>query len=198
MRKHLLLMVGAVALICSCVPSVNPFYTEKDVVTDPRLVGEWLEADNKDNPSDWTFETTETNSYKLTVMEGKDKKGEFDAHLFRLKQEYFLDLIPTSCDYATNQAGLVGAAMIPGHLLVRVSQFEPTLHLALCDPDWLKKYLQANPKAIAHRTDEDFIVLTADTADLQKFVMKHLGKGELFSDGGDMIRQTNNVPAATK
>ena len=197
MKKPILLLLGIAVLICSCVPSVNPFYFPKDVITDSRLVGDWLEADNKDNPSNWKFEATDSNSYNLTVTEEQGKKGGFDAHLFKLGKEYFLDIMPTTCDYATNQVSLVGAAMIPGHLLIRVSQFEPTLHLALCDPDWLRKYLGQHPKAIAHRTEEDFIVLTADTPDLQKFVLKHLGKGELFSDGGDMIRQ-NNSPASGK
>jgi hypothetical protein len=88
--------------------------------------------------------------------------------------------------------------MIPGHLLVRVSQFEPTLHLALCDPDWLKKYLDQHPKAIAHHEEEGLIILTAETSDLQKFVRKHLGQGELFSDGGDLTRLTNDLPAPAK
>jgi hypothetical protein len=41
-------------------------------------------------------------------------------------------------------------------------------------------------------------VLTADTAALQKFVLQHLGKDELFGDAGEFIRQTNRVPAAAK
>lgn len=196
MKKQFFL-AAAIALICSCVPAVNPFYTDKDIVTDPRLPGVWTD-DSRENPSVWKFENTETNAYKLTVTEDKGKTGEFSAHLFQLGAEHFLDLIPASCDYATNQASLVSAAMIPGHLLVRVSQLEPTLHLALCDPDWLKKFLDKNPNAIAHRNEEDLIILTAETRELQKFVLKHLGKGELFSDGGDMFRRTNGVPAAAK
>ena len=198
MKKQILLLAGAVALICSCVPSVNPFYTAKDVVSDSRLPGVWQEADNKDDPSVWKFEDTGTNAYKLTVTEDKGKTGEFTAHLFQLGAEHFLDLMPADCNYATNQAELVGVAMIPGHLLVRVSALEPNLHLALCDPDWLKKFLDQNPQAIAHRNEDDFLVLTAETGELQKFVLQHLGKGELFSDGGEFIRQTNAAPAAAK
>jgi hypothetical protein len=194
MKKSILLTFAAVALLCSCVPSVNPFYTDKDVVTDPRLPGVWQEA-GKDKPEIWQFENDGTNAYKLTVTEEGDKTGVFTAHLFQLGAEHFLDLIPADCNYATNQAGLVAVAMIPGHLLVRVSQFEPSLHLAFFDVDWLKKFLEANPKAIAHRDEKDSIVLTAETRALQKFVLKHLGKGELFSDGGDLVRQTNGVPA---
>ena len=199
MRKTTLVLFGAVALlICSCIPSVNPFYTEKDLTTDPRLPGIWQDNEANDDSSVWKFEFDGTNAYNLTINESRGRTGEFSAHLFKLDSENFLDLIPLSCDYATNQAGLVGAAMIPGHLLVRVSSLSPTLHLALCDPDWLKKYLDKNPNAIAHRDYEGGIFLTAETRDLQKFILKHLAKGELFSDGGDLTRTTNAVSAPPK
>ena len=198
MKKPILLALGAVALFCACVPSVNPFYTEKNIVTDSRLPGVWQQTGDKDVPEVWKFEATATNAYRLTVSDEKGKTGEFRATLFKLGAEHFLDLMPTDCEYATNQAGLVAAAMIPGHLLVRVSQLEPSLHLALCDANWLKKFLQKNPAAIAHRDDKDSVVLTAETRELQKFVLKHLGTNEMFEDGRDFIRQTNSVPAAAK
>lgn len=195
MKKSILPLLGAVALLCACVPSVNPFYTAKEVITDPRLPGVWRQA-GQEQPEIWKFESAETNAYRLTVTEKDGKTGVFDAHLFQLGQEDFLDLIPASCDFATNQAGLLDVAMIPGHLLVRVPQLEPTLKLALCNADWLKKFLEKNPQAIAHRDEKDAIVLTAKTRELQKFVLKHLGQDELFGDAEEMIRQTNSAPAA--
>jgi hypothetical protein len=195
-RKSIAL-AGAALLLCSCIPSVNPFYTDKDVVFDARLVGEWQEKDKPDEPQIWKFESTTNNTYKLTVTEKEGKKGEFDAHLFKLKQEYFLDIIPTDCNYATNQADLVGFSMFPGHLLAHVPQIEPELKLAFFNFDWLQKYLEKNPKALAHHTEgkDKGILLTADTRDLQKFALKHLGEGELFDKVGEMIRRTNSVPA---
>jgi len=198
--QNLVAIAGAAALLCSCIPSVNPFYTAKDVVYDARLLGEWQEKKDKPEEAEiWKFERSDTNAwYKLTVTEKEGKQGEFNAHLFKLQQEYFLDIIPADCKYATNQADLVAFSMFPGHLLVRVSQLEPELKLALFDFDWLAKYLEKNPKALAYHTegkDDKGIVLTAETRDLQKFVLKHLGKGELFSEGGEMFRRTNSVPA---
>lgn len=186
--RNLIAFAAAAILAAACIPSVNPFYTAKDVVSDPRLLGEWQEKGKTNDPEIWKFEQSTNNTLKLTVVE-QGKTGEFAAHLFKLGQEQFLDLIPTDCNYATNQADLVAFSMFPGHLLVRVQQIEPELSLAFFDFDWLENYLKQNPKALAHHLESDRIVLTADTRDLQKFVLKHSGTNELFKESGQMVRR---------
>lgn len=195
MKTHnLIALTAAAVLLCSCIPSVNPFYTDQEVVFDARLLGEWQEKDKSDNPDVWEFESTTNKMYKLTITEKEGKRGRFNAHLFQYKQEYFLDLIPDDCHYATNQADLVAASMYPGHLLVRVPQIEPELKLAFFDFGWLGKFIEKNPKALAHHKEGDHIVLTAGTRDLQRFVLKHLD--ELFEKPDAMVRQTNTASTA--
>lgn len=72
---------------------------------------------------------------------------------------------------------MVGAAVFPGHLLIQVPQLGPNLKLAFFDYDWLAKFLEKHPKAIAHHFEEKRAVLTATSAALQRFVLKHLGEG---------------------
>lgn len=182
------MFIAVALLVGACIPSVNPFYTAKDVVFESGLVGEWQVKEGADEPQLWKFEKDKSNSYKLTVTEKDGKQGEFSAHLFTLKGNYFLDLIPSDCNYATNQAGLVAAAMFPGHLLARVPQLGPELKLAFSNYDWLEKYLKANPKAIGHRVEDRGILLTADTSELQKFILKHMGTNELFTAPGELVR----------
>ena len=189
MKKRTLISIGAAAiLLAACIPSVNPFYQEKDVVFDPHLVGEWQDKESTNNPEIWLFEQSTNKAFDLTVTE-EGKTGKFRATLFKLKQEQFLDLIPIECNYAPDQAALVAASMSPGHLLMRVGQIEPELRIASCDYDWLGKYLQTNSGAIAHHTENDSMIFTADTKDLQKFVLKHLGTNELFKEYGTMVRR---------
>lgn len=188
MKKNLIALAGAAILLAACIPSVSPFYNDKDVVFDQGLLGEWQEKGKTNEPEVWKFEKAGDNGFKLTVAEA-GKTGEFSAHLFKLKQEQFLDLVPTKCDYATNQADLVAASMFPGHLLVHVPQIEPELKLAFFNFDWLADYLKRHPKALAHHEEQEEIVLTAETSDLQKFVLKHMGTNELFKDIGEMVRK---------
>ncbi len=188
-KLNLIAFIGAAAiLLAACIPSVNPFYEDKDVVFDQHLIGEWQEKGVTNQPEVWSFEQSSNKAYNLTVTE-EGKTGKFSAHLFKLKQEQFLDLIPTDCNYANDQAGMVAFSMFPGHLLMRVGQIEPELKLAPCDYDWLEKFLQKNPKALSHHLEPERILLTADSGDLQKFVLKHLGTNELFKEYGEMVRK---------
>jgi hypothetical protein len=186
MKKQILIAVVGAAMLCSCVPSLNPFYTAKDATFGDRLVGTWQERDSA-QPQIWQFEHDAGKTCKLTVTEPPGKRGELTAQLFKLDENYFLDVIPRSCDYATNQAGIVSAAMFPGHLLLRVTQFEPELQIAGCNYDWLEKYLKNNPDALAHRYENDQILLTDSTKHLQAFVRKHLN--EMFNPPGALIRK---------
>ena len=188
MKKFLLPLLAIVALLAACVPSVNPFYTDKDVITDPRLAGTWIGDEGKDDSVAWKFESVTNNFYAVLFTEEKNKTGKFEGRLFKLGEETLLDLTPTECNFATNQASIVSMAIIPGHLLLRVKFLEQSLSLAFCDPDWVGKFLEKNPTAIAHRKVDGNVILTAETAALQKFVLKHLGEGELFGKTGDYKR----------
>jgi hypothetical protein len=50
--------------------------------------------------------------------------------------------------------------------------------------------LEENPRIIAHHTEDERIILTANTSALQRFVMARLAEGELFDKPGEMIRKT--------
>lgn len=190
MKTSKLVIAAAGGLfLAACIPSVNPFYTSKDVVFEQKLVGRWQDRESKDNPQIWTFEAGSEKSYKLTVIEDGDKTGEFSAHLFILKQTQFLDIVPTDCKYATNSSSLVEASMFPGHLLFKVVTIEPELKLATSDYDWLEKFLEKNPNALAHHLEDKRILLTASTSDLQQFILAHQGENELFKEPGVLERK---------
>lgn len=188
-RRYAIALAASVLALTACIPSLHPFYLEKDVVFDQRLVGEWVEKDKEEKPETWRFEKGDENAYKLLITEGDGKSGEFDTRLFKLKQELFLDLTPREINFATNQSDLVGMCLIQGHMLVRVPQLEPSLRLAFIDSDWLQKYLEENPQSLAHHKEGDRPVLTAPTAELQEFVLQHMGEGELFQKPGEMVKK---------
>jgi hypothetical protein len=197
MKTRNLIVVAAGVVLCSaCIPSVNPFYTEKEVIFDARLVGEWQAKDKESDPEDWKFEKSGDNAYKVLVTEKNDKHGDLSGHLFKLKDQLFLDLTPSDCKFPDDQAGIVAASMFPGHLLAHVSQIEPTLQLTFFNFDWLQKHLEENPAALAHHAEEKHLLLTATTKELQDFVLKHLSNDELFKTPAEFTRKTQTATAA--
>jgi hypothetical protein len=192
-KRTAIALLAITLLLAACIPSINPFYTTKDLIFDSHLLGEWQEKDKPQEPEIWKFEQADGKGYKLQVTEKGGKQGQFSAHLFKLKEHYFLDLIPTDCEYATNQADLVAASMFPGHLLAHVPQIEPELKIAFTDFDWLAKQLTNNPSILTHRREGDGFLLTASTQELQKFVLKHLNEGELFGKSSEMVRRADST-----
>ena len=194
--RNLFTIAGCAVILTACIPSVNPFYTDKDLVFDTRLLGDWQKKGRTNAVDVWTFEQADAKTYKLTVTEKKGKRGQFLARLFKLDEQYFLDIVPIDCGHPETQAELVTASIFPGHLLLRVSQVEPELRLAFFNFGWLAKHLEANPNALAHHKEDKRIILTASTDDLQRFVLRRLGEGKLFGTPEEMLRKGGVAPAA--
>jgi len=181
MKRYGLLLTWVLTLVVAgCVPSLNPLYTEKDLVFDAALVGVWSEKE--DASETWAFEKTGEKEYRL-VYTADGKTGEFEAHLLKLGNTLFLDLYPDgkSLD-ELNRNDFYKSHLIPGHTFAKVTRIEPTLQMGFLNPDWLKELSEQNPKAIRHEKVSDRIVLTASTRELQEFVLKNLNTKGAFGD----------------
>ena len=183
MKRTILLAAGlALTLVTGCVvTSVYPYYTPKDLTFDPALLGVWSEPEKTNTDSEnWKFEQVDPRTYKLTVHD-TDKDTEYDAHLFKLKEYTFLDCLPrerTDC-------------LTPSHALLRMDNLKPELKMSLLKYDWLEELIKKNPKAIRHvivpkeagkSSDDGLVVLTADTVELQQFVLKYVKTADAWSD----------------
>lgn len=184
MKKVLLfLCVSILIWIVGCVASLNPIWTEKDLIFDPALLGTWRDKDSK---ATFVFTKTGDKEYRVLQTDDNGVKAEFEVRLVKLKDRRFLDF--TIKNVEDDQIKLNDWArfcLIPGHLILLVHATDPELRIAAMNPDWLKEHIEKNPKAIATRkSGKDALVLTASTEALQAFVLKHAGEDELF--GGPM------------
>lgn len=183
---HRPLWLGAITLlalvVAGCVvTSVYPYYTAKDLTFDPALLGTWHDPEKTNADAEtWTFDKLEAQTYKWTVRDG-NKTNEFDTHLFSLGGTRFLDALPRERhDYTT-----------PSHVLLRVTKLQPQLELENLSYDWLAKLLETDPKALRHvvvpkeagsSEDGGLLTLTADTAELQKFIRKHVNNTNAWGE----------------
>ncbi len=185
-RIALWAVVGMGVVLAGCiVPSVYPYYTEKDVVTDPALLGSWVKAGGDANDkSSWLFEKSGEQAYKATIVD--NETNFYSVHLFKLKDQMFMDAMLL----------LKSGAGIPPHYLMKVAQIQPTLKTATVNYQWMDEYLEKHPDAIRHTialddpqdTNTAHTVLTAETKELQKFFLKHLDDTNLFGDFDEMKR----------
>jgi hypothetical protein len=167
---------AALSLLAGCIVlSVYPFYTPKDLIFDPGLTGRWVKVGHTNEF--WEFAATGGSFYLLTATDDQSTNG-IDAHLFQLKQHQFLDYLVTNRD----------PYELPLHLISQVSRQDTNLSLHFLNYDWLVGLLQTNPAVLRHivvpdRTDTNnrMLYLTADTKDLQRFLLKHVNDTNAFN-----------------
>jgi len=156
------------------VRSLHPLYTDKDLVFDPALLGEWTPEDS--NVS-WTFTRRSEKRYKVVHTNEDNQKAVFIGHLARINGVLFLDIVPDGS--AIREKDPYEGMMLSVHLFARVLRTRPTLQVALLNDEWLAKHLKENRAAIKHEKvkdadgTDDQIVLTAFSEDLQRFLIAH-------------------------
>jgi hypothetical protein len=182
----------ALIALAGCVPSWNPFYTEKDLVFDAALVGTWRPVEAKEtSKEDWAFTKAGDKLYQLQQTDEEGRKAAFEARLFQLNGKRFVDLYLTKVEGDDLKANAwASISLVPAHVLLKVEQIEPSLKLAATNPDWMQNFLKKDPGAIAHRVVADgSIVLAAGTGEIQKFVLAHLDDPDFFGGPMEMKRK---------
>lgn len=171
------LILGFLLILNGCVPSLNPLYSDADLIFDETLLGVWTDADAAES---WDFTAAAgEKEYKLVHTDEKGRKGEFKARLLKIGGKTFLDLEPVKPVLAGND--FYKANFLPTHTFVQVVQAAPNAQISYLEPEWLKALLTKNPAAIRHEKLSGEILLTASTKDLQKFLLAHLNTEGAFS-----------------
>jgi hypothetical protein len=166
----LLVALFAVLLFSACIPSLQPFYTEKDLVFELSLIGSFGETEGS---ATWTFTKAGDREYKLTIKD-KEKTSSFITHLFKLGNDHFIDLhaVKESLDDSPRE-DFFKASLIPGHLALKVSSLSPNLTLQVMDEDGIKEYLKTNKGAVPHNLIEsDRLVFTGSSEQMRDFLKR--------------------------
>ena len=179
------LALALLAVMGGCIESLHPFYTEKDLVFEPALVGTWGEPGSNSKES-WAFTPSGEKAYRLVVTDSDGRSGAFEAHLASLNGSLILDLYPEDPKLAASTFYKHHLQKV--HSFVRIVKVGPVLTMSVLDVTWLDQFLRKNPKALKHERTEDGILLTASTEELQAFILKHLHTQGAFQDPIDFSR----------
>jgi len=192
-RKALFYTLAIVLGGCVPVVSVYPLYGDKDIVFDEKLLGAW--TSNPDQPGEqWLFERhsdpTLKNVYKLALADTEGNKGLYRARLVKLEGKLFLDIYPEAPVSAEGGALPLNApCFAPMHTFTCIEIGQATVTLKMTVTDEFKKLLAEHPDAIACRQDEDQVVITAATKELQAFVLKYADDERLFPGKIELTRK---------
>lgn len=194
MKKITTIFLAAITLVLAgcVVTSLEPYYSAKDLVFEPALLGDWVAGSNSDGVEIWKFDQSGPLTYHFTDIKN-DSAQLMGMHAFKLDGQLFLDIDVNS----TNQ----DIAPIPQHFLMKVKQTAPTLQLASLNNDWLKAMLEKTPNAVAHHLvkagdspNDTRVLMTGSTEDLQKFIRQYVTNRDAWND--DFVLPRQYSPAA--
>ncbi len=245
MNKRYVVLLALLALLTGCVPvdSLNPLYTDKDIVFDESLLGEWVGPDAGETGG-MKFVKEGKDAYVIVMTDRDGPKGEqkstfYDAHLLNLSGQRFFDVLPrewsaSQVSYPLQVGGAKGEHKVEPHILrlgesaymefavegkgsavvahlrnahrfFRVKTDGKKLRLEWIDDDTLKEAVlkgtvhvgnallttgrQSEVAKTPAESKSKSIVLTASTADLQKFVIEHMNDDKIFSEHAEMQRR---------
>lgn len=175
-NAKMLLLAGMLLWLAGCSPpSLQPLFTEQDLVFEPRLTGTW--ADKKAEVT-WVVKRSGEKSYDaLCTADGEPHW--FKLHLVQLGTYLFLDLTPK--EELALKNSFFASHWVPTHTFFRVRLDGDRLQVAALEEDYLKALVTSKKTRIGQMLS-DAVVLTGSTMELQDYVLKHAEIQEAFTD----------------
>lgn len=197
MKKLQLLFISTLLalFVSGClITSLNPIYKKEDLVTNPQILGDWLGG-----KTIWTFKKGEDKSYILSYKECNDPindpdnyssctLAEFKVHLIMLENEYYINFFPI--EYMNTENTFIRAHVKSLHSFAKLYVDEEKLKISLFNTQWFEDLIADKPEEIAFSENEEGIVITASTEDLQKFIVKYSKYEEAFVESSELKRYT--------
>jgi hypothetical protein len=207
MKAKIIVLIGILALLAgSCIPSLFPLFTKDDIVFDDRIIGTWEAS----GVSRWTIEKLEYHP-KATFMNPKwteaDEESDMENVHYRMLVEdwdggdtveatFILTLLVLDGQMYVNfkpqsyelHHGFLSWHMIEANIFAKIGFQDDQFLLTYFDPDYLEEMIDKNRIRISHIWLDDFLLITAPTKDLQKFVIKYANEEDALLDGGEYDR----------
>jgi hypothetical protein len=178
----MLLLAGMLLWLAGCSPpSLQPLFTEQDLVFEPRLTGTW--ADQEDKVT-WVVKRSGEKSYDaLCTADGEPHW--FKLHLVQLGAYLFLDLTPK--EELAFKNGFFASHWLPTHTFFRVRIDGDRLQVAALQLDYLKALVTSKKTRVGQMVGKE-VMFTGATRELQDYVLKHAEIQEAFTEPAEYHR----------
>ena len=193
MKKVSILLVFTFLIIflSSCLKTLHPIFTVKDIVYEQKLLGTWkAKASNDDLAFAVITNLSSDNSIELPekivaikqkgyLILYKNQNGEiidqFIAFLARIGKHLYFDYYPADKKEDRKLDEFWREHFIKMHTSFRVEiANDGSFELSQFDESYVTDLIDKKKIRISHETDpDDNIVITASTSELQQYIMKY-------------------------
>lgn len=160
------------------VMSVQPFYSDKDVVFDKDLLGAWKVEDKEDT---LLFRKATDNSYNIVVYE-EGKAVVYRAYLFELMRARYLDVTQLNPDESKDSGHTIAV-----HTLWKIVLDGDTLNIYGVNESKLKDILKEKSLPWADPDFKGDVLLSGSTAEIQDFLKRN--PSDLFEEEGGLWKR---------
>ena len=192
MKKIVLTTAFALLLIflSSCLTTLHPIFTEKDLAYDPKLIGVWntenggkrgkvtinnLAAENSvELPGN--ISAIKQKGYFIIYQDENGKvSDQYIAFLARIGKHLYFDYFPTDKKEDRKIDEFFGVHFVRMHTSYRVEILKDgSFELSQLDGSYVKSLIDEKKIRISHETDaDDNTVITASTKELQQYLLKY-------------------------
>ena len=177
-------------LLNSCLTTLHPIFTEKDLAYDPKLIGTW-KTENQDNKGQVVITNLASESsvelpgnissikqkgYFISYQNGPGETSKrYIAFLARIGKHLYFDYYPADRKEDEKIDEFFGAHLVKMHTSYRVEILnDGSFELSQLDESYVTKLIDEKKIRISHETDaDDNTVITASTQELQQYLLKY-------------------------
>ena len=175
--------------LSSCLNTLHPIFTEKDLAYDPNLIGTWnteksgtkervvisnLATENSvELPGN--ISTIKQKGYLITYHDEHGDTKQYIAFLARIGKHLYFDYYPAAKKEDRKLDEFFGVHFVRMHTSFRVEIFKDgSFELSQLDGSYVKSLIDEKKIRISHETDaDDNTVITASTKELQQYLLKY-------------------------
>jgi len=198
--KKIFLLTGfffTLLFFTGCLTTLHPIFTEKDLVFDPRLTGNWKKTKDGStatyrqanrNDLEELSPSLKRNAARIFIREEKDALGNvkstFYAFMVKLGKYYYMDYYPSGIDKNESVDEFFAAHYVAMHSIYRI-RFTDNLSFDIqqLDAGYLEKLIRNKQVRIRHEvTDDGDYLITAPTEELQQYLIKYSDVPEAYSN----------------
>jgi len=187
--RYLILLAIILITGQSCtIFSLNPLYNEEDLLESEELVGLWQDADGGEEYVD--FKKYEGKKYILTYINKDPNESDtisYETGLLKIGDHYFIDVYPHYNEEMKEEDYLF-RSFIPAHAVLKIEWENDSMKLYTLSYDRLSELFEQNRIRIRHQMFEDYIVITATTEELQKFIEKYADDEKAFDAPDELVK----------